>query len=79
MALFKKRAMKKLTKSQNEYKTKYFNVKKQQGKLRSALTYAQWLKAGKPKPTLYTTATKAKSKKLKIGGLAKRDLAKFRD
>ena len=49
MALFKRKS--KRTKTQDEYGV-YFYGKKVKGELKSALTLAQWVKAGKPKPKI---------------------------
>lgn len=65
-------------KAQNQY-AKYFQEKKKRGELRSALTFAQWTKAGKPKPKLHTSRTKAIGKRLKVAGLSKKEIARLRD
>lgn len=67
MALFKRR---KRIKTQDAYSV-YFYGKKVKGELKSALTLAQWIKAGKPKPKIskvkkrVTPILKKKKKKKK--------------
>lgn len=74
MALFKRKSKRIKT---NEAYQKYFATKKKRGELKSALTLANWIKAGKPKPILHTRGTK-KVKKRIGSALTSKELARFR-
>ncbi len=87
MALFRKRKMRRETATKQKY-SRYFNRMKSAGKLRQALTYAQWRKPKRrlaraekvriEPPEFKTVRTKSIEKSLRRAGLTEAEIRKLR-